>query len=191
MYIFIITIIVIIIIYLLSKWNESENHFKAIQAFQIEYSQLARIIDESMKIINQTKNIETGISRFNVIKEDMKRAFEIAPPAMKPPLSFSIKLSNDQDYYISSINELNQIDEAKVVWIRSYYKEKIITEFNKSNTLSDAKLKSIQLKKALNIALKAMDYIPEDAYIKESISDIEKKLLSLKNVEIESKTIPN
>ena len=187
MYLILIAIVIIIVIYLSLKWNKLQSRAKSIKAFQFEYSQLSRIIDESIKIINQTKNIETGISRFDVIKEDVKRIIEIAPQ----PIKFSISLPENQDLSINTLNDLNKIDETKKIWIRLFFRERITTELQKANLLSDVKLKTIQLKKALNVVLKAIEYIPEDQYIKESITGIEQMLSILKSSHDDTTTTLN
>jgi tetratricopeptide (TPR) repeat protein len=139
------------------------------QQFSFEYPQLQRIINESLEIINNTKNVETAVGRFDTIKQQLNRLLEIAPDGAN--LSMGI-----QGQRIKTMADLNQVDFAKREWIRSFYKNKAEIELKKVALLSSPKLRTTQLKKAINIVLKGIEYLPNDAILQGLIYTIEGKL---------------
>ncbi len=173
-FVIIIIIIIAILWYLANRQSPEEKEKERIEKkkqmmFSVEYPQLQRIINESLEIINRTKNVDTAISRFDVIKADMQRILEIMPISVN--LSMQIQNNN-----IHSLADLDYVDKAKTEWIKNFFKDKIDIEIQKANLLSNSKLRSTQLKKVLNITLKAIDYIPNDEDIKNIIINIENRL---------------
>lgn len=81
--------------------------------FSFEYPRLQQIINESLEIINKTKNIDTGISRFDLIKENIKRLLEIAPKSA----NLSIQIQGNS---IRTTDDIVCIDKAKTAWIHSF-----------------------------------------------------------------------
>lgn len=140
--------------------------------FSFEYPQLQRIINESLEIINKTKNIETALTRFNTIKEMISRLLKIAPKSS----NISIQI---QRHDISQLDDLPHIDQAKEEWIRHYFREKINIEIKKAELLSDAKFKATQFKKALNINLKSFDYLPDDPEFRQLLLNIEDRIMNI------------
>ncbi len=150
------------------KQRVQENTVKR-QQFSFEYPQLQRLINESLQIINSTKNVDTAIGRFDSIKQYLQRLLEIAPEEANVSISI-------QGHTIRRITELNQIDVAKREWIRVFYKTKADIELQKVNLLSSPKLKTAQLKKALNVVLKGVEHLPNDVILQGIISSIDEKL---------------
>lgn len=140
--------------------------------FSIEKPQRERIINESLEIISKTKNVDTAISRFDTIKENMQRLMDIAPLGQN--LTITI---HDTAFKVPS--DLLLIDKFKTDWVRSFFLTKIDGEIKKANMLSDIKLQKAQLKKALNAALKSFDYMPNDGEFKGLVSKIENRLNSI------------
>lgn len=80
-----------------------------------EYPQHLRIINESLDLINKTKNVDTGISRFETIKYSLGKILEIAPATIK----LGIKI---QERAISTKEDLPMIDQARQEWVSLFFK---------------------------------------------------------------------
>jgi len=73
-----------------------------------------QIIQESVQIINQTKNPDVAMRRFDDIKRTAQRLFDILPSAQKN-LDFQLG-----GRVIKSIDDLYIIDEEKAKWIKKH-----------------------------------------------------------------------
>ena len=140
--------------------------------FEFESKRLINIIAESMDIINNTKNINTAISRFDTIKEMVNRLRDIKPASS----NLSLKMDG-YDLLLADGN--NSIDIIKNKWMVNFYSFKINSELEKAELLSDKKLKLSQYKKALKIALDSISYLSDSSEIKPMINDIETKIVQI------------
>jgi len=135
--------------------------------------QVKRIIEESLQIINSTKNIKTGIGRFETIKTMLQRLLNEIPSGEVEKYLPVFSLNNQK---VTSYDDLKLIDDAKNKWIKEMVFENIERERKKADVLTDKKLKNQQLKKALKEALNGIEFIPDDVYLKTKITEIESEI---------------
>lgn len=113
MWFVLLLIVVGVIIYLLSQKKKPEHPLppkNISSAFDFESPRLIQIIQESMEIINKTKNPQTAMRRYDDIKRNTERLFEILP--LGRSINYEIngrKISGHQDMYI--------INEEKEKWL--------------------------------------------------------------------------
>lgn len=150
----------------------NEAHEKKKRDFAVEGDRLQQIIHESIKIVVETKNIKTALSRLDTIRDCLSRLLEIIPSG-----EVSIKIPNLIPYQkITDQAEFSLFTAAKDNYVRKFYNDKINLELLKADSLSDNKLKATQFKKALKVALNALDYLPNDSALRTTISDIESRI---------------
>ena len=133
-FLFIVFCVGIIIYFLYSRGKTTKPHSspsisdKAIYNFDLESPRLLQIIQESIQIINQTKNPQTAMRRYDDIKRNTQRLFEILPAGRK--IDFEIngrKIISASDLYI--------IDEEKAKWIEEQKAEGAKSDILKSDIL--------------------------------------------------------
>lgn len=149
---------------------KSSKDKKLTESIKFMIPQVQRIINDSMRIINSTKKVDTGISRWDLIKKILGDLLGQIPQGETEKFlkNFSI---NGHD--IKTINDLDVIDQEKSKWLRDFLFEEIKKEEIKADALSSDKLKKKQLNKALEKALAALDYLPNDQDLKKKISSLE------------------
>ena len=86
---------------------------KADTAFDFESPRLIQIIQESIEIINKTKNQGTAMRRFDDIKRTSQRLFEILPVGR----SMKYEINGRE---ITRAADLNIIDEEKAKWMKEH-----------------------------------------------------------------------
>ena len=159
-------------------WFKSAKEKHAEVKIKFLIPQVKRILEESLRIINSTENIKTGISRFETIKTLIRQLFNEIPEGEieKYLKEFSMKISvNDQD--IKSYNDLKIVDDAKNQWVEKMVFDQIENEKMKADALTEKKLKKQQMKKALKVALDSLDFLPESNALKGKISEIESEVI--------------
>ena len=159
-------------------WFKSTKEKHAEVKIKFLIPQVKRILEESLRIINSTENIKTGISRFETIKTLIRQLFDEIPEGEieKYLKEFSMKISvNDQD--IKSYNDLKIVDDAKNQWVEKMVFDQIENEEMKADALTEKKLKKQQMKKALKVALDSLNFLPENNALKGKISEIESEVI--------------
>ena len=159
-------------------WFKSAKEKHAEVKIKFLIPQVKRILEESLRIINSTENIKTGISRFETIKTLIRQLFNEIPEGEieKYLKEFSMKISvNDQD--IKSYNDLKIVDDAKNQWVEKMVFDQIENEEMKADALTEKKLKKQQMKKALKVALDSLNFLPENNALKGKISEIESEII--------------
>ena len=159
-------------------WFKSTKEKHAEVKIKFLIPQVKRILEDSLRIINSTENIKTGISRFETIKTLIRQLFNEIPEGEieKYLKEFSMKISvNDQD--IKSYNDLKIVDDAKNQWVEKMVFDQIENEKMKADALTEKKLKKQQMKKALKVALDSLDFLPENNALKGKISEIESEII--------------
>lgn len=81
--------------------------------FDFESPRLFQIIQESIQIINQTKNPATAIRRFDDIKRTMGRLFDILPSGK----TIDIEVNGRK---VTAVKDLHIIDEEKEKWMEEH-----------------------------------------------------------------------
>ena len=159
-------------------WFKSAKEKHAEVKIKFLIPQVKRILEESLRIINSTENIKTGISRFETIETLIRQLFDEIPEGEieKYLKEFSMKISvNDHD--IKSCNDLKIVDDAKNQWVEKMVFDQIENEKMKADALTEKKLKKQQMKKALKVALDSLDFLPESNALKGKISEIESEVI--------------
>ena len=135
--------------------------------------QVKQILEESLQIISSTKNIKTGVGRFETIKTLLHRLLDEIPKGeiKKYMVEFSI---NNQS--IKSYNDLKIVDDAKDQWVEKMIFGQIENEKRKADALTDKKLKKQQMKKVLAVALKGLDFLSDNKELKIKITNIESEI---------------
>ena len=152
---------------------KSSRDKKITESIKFVIPQVQRIINDSLRIINSTKNIDTGISRWGLIKKILEQLLEQVPKGETEKF-FKNFVINGQT--IKTKEDLNIISQEKNKWIRDFLFEEIKKEENKADALSSSKLKKKQLNKALDKALSALEYLPDNPDIKKKTSFLESKV---------------
>jgi len=159
-------------------WFKSAKEKHAEVKIKFLIPQVKRILEDSLRVINSTENIKTGISRFETIKTLIRQLFNEIPEGEieKYLKEFSMKISvNDQD--IKSYNDLKIVDDAKNQWVEKMVFDQIENEKMKADALTEKKLKKQQMKKALKVALDSLNFLPENNALKGKISEIESEVI--------------
>lgn len=145
-------------------------------AFQCEGPRIAEIIADCVAIIDRTKNLDVALGRFDTLREQYLRLFEITPSNEVIPIIVPgwINRSN-----ITCIEDLSCIDDAKIAYTRDFHNKKIDLELLKAQSLTDKKLKTSQLKKAMKAALDALTNFPDDGKLRVRISEIETQIADI------------
>jgi len=159
-------------------WFKSTKEKHAEVKIKFLIPQVKRILEDSLRVINSTENIKTGISRFETIKTLIRQLFNEIPEGEieKYLKEFSMKISvNDQD--IKSYNDLKIVDDAKNQWVEKMVFDQIENEEMKADALTEKKLKKQQMKKALKVALDSLNFLPENNALKGKISEIESEII--------------
>lgn len=173
---FLLVLIVAVVIVFVLRSTLAAPKYPAPSREELEFSMLApqaqRIIDESLEIINRTKNVETGIGRFDTIKEHTRRLLELAPAEGTVSLEVNGRA-------LRTLGDLHLLDEAKENWLDDFFKERVETAIRQADLLTDPKLQKAQIKKALSLALKAFEFLPANPRVRERVSEIESRLLTI------------
>lgn len=158
--------------------RKRENYLEDLkkqEIFKLESPRLYEIIEESLELIAQTKNLNTAIGRLDLLKDKYKRLLEIAPRSERDHIKLTLP-DKKINRSITHLKDLTFFDELKKEYIRNFHMKKIDSELLKAKSLSEPKLKATQLKKALRVVLNALDDLPDDLDIKAIISNIEAQL---------------
>lgn len=145
-------IVVAVVIYLYVAYRAASGKMKhpapsqrqAISAFDFESPRLIQIIQESIEIINKTKNPQTAARRFDNIKRNTERLFKILPPGR----SINYEINGRK---ITTSADLHIIDEEKAKWFVEHnialgksetIKETALTQWGKvfNRALEDGKV---------------------------------------------------
>lgn len=150
---------------------------KLIASYEFEKPDLLRIISESVKIIETTKNLKTALGWFDLIRNNYGRLLA------RNPNSSSVNISAGKWIAPQEVTTHAEImicmETAKKDYTRDFFKVKIDAELLKAESLSDKKLKKAQLKKALKAALDGLVYLPNEGEIKGLIATIEAQVASV------------
>lgn len=148
--------------------------------FKFIHPRSKQILEESVAIINKTKNVETAITRFDTIKKVLSDLLEIVPKSRY--FSFTIG-----DVIFKKMEDIEKLENVKIQWLKEFFKNKTEIEIKKAEMINSPKLKVTQYKKALNQALKAFDYIPEDEYFKEIVIWLDLQIVDCTSIDKEKK----
>ncbi len=193
--------LIIYLIYLAVKADKKkkaeENRKKMMWSFEGQLERPKDIIQESITLISKTEHVETAIGRFDTIKSMAELIFSMAPAnhAIQMTMDFSALLQNQNDSNIPASLAMNiavvpvtqeivevknsllkNIDHVKDIWLLNFFTKQIQKELDKASMVTEPKLKKKIFKKALDVSLKASEYLPNHHdEIKKFIAIIEKQ----------------
>lgn len=156
--------------------REQAKH-KRKRAYDFESPDLKRIIAESIVIIDRTKTLKVALGRFDTIRNNYGRLLALYPDKS------SIELSIGKWVPLQTVTSLSEImrctEGAKKDYAREFFTVKVQSELIKADSLTDRKLKTTQLKKALKAALAGKEHLPKDPYINNLITEVESQISSV------------
>ena len=140
---------------------------KKVIAKKEELSIFEKKMAKYMKTLKFTNSIPQIVKIFSNIKEEIGKILES---------NKSIDLIFDGEI-INSMEDTQKIDLVQNKYIKDFLNNKINLELAKEKEVSSIFLKESLIKKALNISLKVLEYIPEDVEMRLRILELEEKLL--------------
>ena len=126
-------------------------------------------INKAKKIIKYSKSPDTLIKKFDEIKEEFKRIMTYKP------FYICLKFGGIN---MNSIKDIEKIEEIKKEYIKTLLENMINIELAKKDEVTQPFLKEGLVKKALNHALKAIEFLPDDEEMRCRISQLEEMLLN-------------
>ena len=126
-------------------------------------------VNRMLKTIKYTKSIDTMIKMFDNIKQEFQNVMSYLPPDIELELNGQV------------IKDINMIDTIRDTYIKDFINERIDMELEKEKIVTSVFLKENLIKRALNRALTAFTYFPEDAEFVCRISELEEMLLNCYN----------
>ena len=120
--------------------------------------------------IKYTQSPQTMIKSFDTIKQEFIKIMNYSP-------LYDIELNGQV------INNVDSIDAIRDQYIKDFINSKIDEELKKGEIVTSPFLKESLIKKALNRALTAFTYFPEDAEFVCRIAELEEMLLNCYNKE--------
>ncbi len=124
-------------------------------------------INNYTKTLKFTKSPQTMIKNFSNIKEEIGKIIEY---------NKDICLEFDGEK-INNMEDIQKIDIIQNSYIKDFLNNQIAIELEKEQEVTQPFLKESLIKKALNQALKAVEYLPEDAEMRLKITELEDKLM--------------
>lgn len=140
---------------------------KGAKAEEREINKLKNKLNSCAKTIKYTKSMSTMVKNFDTIKTSLKSLIKITS-------EFYFEIAGK---IINNINDIYLIDIIKQEWIKDFIERRIELELEIIGYLTQPFLKEKQVRKALNIAIKAIEFLPDDLDLQERISDLENKLI--------------
>ena len=126
-------------------------------------------IKKMSKIIKYTKSIDTMIKNFDNIGQEFKYIQQYKPHDIDLELNGQV------------INNIDDIEIIKDQYIKDFINNRIAIELQKKEEVSSLFLKESLIKRALTIALKSVEYIPQDVEMRLRIIELEQELLNCYN----------
>ena len=121
-------------------------------------------INNYKKTLKFTKSPQTIIKNFANIKEEISKI-----------LAYNKDIQLELDGEI--INSMEDIQKIQNRYIKEFINNQINIELEKEQEVTSLFLKESLIKKALNQALKSIEYIPKDVEMRLRITELEEKLL--------------
>src|SRR5512136_1521476 len=114
--------------------------------------------NEHLQVIKGTKNVDTVIERFNMMKGDVLTLFQTAPPSW----DFTVTLFEDEEsMQIRTSDDVKHFDAVRDRFVRELLKDSIEAEIGKVALLRDEALKAAHSRAAIDLALKGLDHFPK------------------------------
>lgn len=124
------------------------NSNRSRETFNVVLENCSRIINDSTRIIDNTKNKDTAISRFDVLRDNLERIFKSKPKGLEIELKIGGKVFKESDdiYKIMELKDewLKEHDQTRIDYSNKIYQEalkKWIEKYNEAisdNVISDS-----------------------------------------------------
>ena len=144
--------------------NEVKNCKSQLPIFEAKVKKL-------LWTIKYTQSPQTMIKNFDNIKQEFQNVMSYLPPDIELELDGQV------------IKDINMIDTIRDTYIKDFINERIDMELEKEKIVTSIFLKENLIKKALNRALTAFTYFPNDAEFICRISELEDMLLNCYNID--------
>lgn len=128
-------------------------------------------IKKYSKIIKYTKSIDSMIKNFDNIRQEF---INIIP---HKPNDIDLELNGQM------INNADDINIIKEQYIKEFINNRIALELEKEKEVTSFFLKRSLIQKALTIALKSIEYLPQDVEMRLKINELEQELINYYNKE--------
>jgi len=123
-------------------------------------------VKRMFKTIKYTKSIDTMIKMFDNIKQEFQNVMRYLPPDIELELNGQV------------IKDINSIDTIKDTYIKDFINDRIDMELEKEKIVTSVFLKENLIKRALNRALTAFTYFPNDVEFICKVAELEEMLLN-------------
>ena len=138
---------------------------KKSKSWDTKYPIFEKRVNKLRQTIKYTKSISTLMKSFENIKHEFEYIMESKPSGL------DIEFSN------IIINDINQIDSIRDVYIKDFINDRIDLELMKEKEVTQPFLKAGLVKKALLVAVNSIEYFPKDVELKLRIGELENLLL--------------
>lgn len=143
--------------------------------FSFIYPDIKRSIDESIEIINKTKDIEAGIKAFAVIKSNVSRLAAESPSPLKITLETGGK-ERGKEIEIGAGDAAESLSKFEKEWMLNFFSETIDTLMKQSEEAFDPVLRIDLMREAVKTAYKGLEYLPDDGALKSKGDLAERRL---------------
>ena len=152
-------------------FRDRKRTVKSIKNCKSQLPIFEKNVKRMLKTIKYTKSIDTMIKNFDNIKQEFQNVMRYLPPDIELELDGQV------------IKDINMIDTIRDTYIKNFINERIGIELEKEKLVTSVFLKENLIKRALNRALTAFTYYPNDAEFICRISELEEMLLNCYNKE--------
>ena len=139
---------------------------KKIKNHKSELPIFEKNVKRMFKTIKYTKSIDTMIKMFDNIKQEFQNVMRYLPPDIELELNGQV------------IKDINSIDTIKDTYIKDFINDRIDMELEKEKIVTSVFLKENLIKRALNRALTAFTYFPNDVEFICKVAELEEMLLN-------------
>ncbi len=143
--------------------------------FSFVYPDIQQSIDESLAVINKTKDVEAGIKGFAVIKSNLAKLAAVSPFCVRITLQLGDK-EICREIEIGSSSGNDSISKLEKKWMRNFFCEKFDTLVKQSEESFDPVLNVELMREAARTALKGLEYLPDDELLKIKVDLAERRL---------------
>src|SRR3972149_3845781 len=150
-------------------FRDRKRTVKSIKNCKSQLPIFEKNVKRMLKTIKYTKSIDTMIKNFDNIKQEFQNVMRYLPPDIELELDGQV------------IKDINMIDTIRDTYIKNFINERIGIELEKEKIVTSVFLKENLIKRALNRALTAFTYYPNDAEFICRISELEEMLLNCYN----------
>lgn len=153
---------------LINSLFKNRKHHKKLQTktWETEAPIFENRIKKYSRTIKYTKSIDVIVKNFDNIMQEFEYIMKFKPTGI------NIEFNNQV------INDIQVIDTIRDKYIKDFINDRIEIELKKKDEVSQELLKESFLKRALNHALKAIEYLPNDVEARLRIVELEQELIN-------------